>query len=405
MKSSIIYSAKTWQRPFLAQENKISDVVADMLETIRKDGDSAIDEYALQFDGQKPAKIELLPFDDYKLDESLKLSILEAAKRIKRFARFQKEDIGNKSFSDSFGEYGQVVKPIARAGCYIPGGRYPLISTALMTLIPAKVAGCSQRIAVSPSLNPAILAAASLAGATDFYHVGGVQAIGALAFGYRDLQPVDIIVGPGNAYVNEAKALIQRQIKIDGLAGPSELLALCDAKTPIEWLALDALAQSEHDPMALSIIVSSDENWLKTMESFLRNDKKYDRLVSNQQILLLLTSSTEEEIEFSNDFAPEHLMLCNANISVEELTNYGSLFVGINSAVALGDYCSGPNHTLPTARFARQTGGLSVQTFLKTQTIQRINEQGRQHLSQVAMPIANAEGLEFHYESLRVRTK
>jgi|GEM_PF-4696638 len=199
MKSSIIYSAKTWQRPFLAQENKISDVVADMLETIRKDGDSAIDEYALQFDGQKPAKIELLPFDDYKLDESLKLSILEAAKRIKRFARFQKEDIGNKSFSDSFGEYGQVVKPIARAGCYIPGGRYPLISTALMTLIPAKVAGCSQRIAVSPSLNPAILAAASLAGATDFYHVGGVQAIGALAFGYRDLQPVDIIVGPGNA--------------------------------------------------------------------------------------------------------------------------------------------------------------------------------------------------------------
>ncbi|NVJ61370.1 MAG: histidinol dehydrogenase [Gammaproteobacteria bacterium] len=399
----MISSASNWKRPSLQDDSAIEQTVREMLETIRSNGDESIDEFSEKFDGQKPEVITLKPFNEYELDGCLKVAIREAAKRIKTFARFQKEDIGNKTFTDDFGEFGQVVSPIERVGCYIPGGRFPLISTALMTLIPAKVAGCIDRIAVSPSDHPALLAAASLAGATQFIKIGGVQAIGALAYGYKSLRPVDAVVGPGNAYVNEAKAQLQRKLKIDGLAGPSEMLALCDENQPIEWLALDALAQSEHDPMALSVIVSDNEAWLKKEEAFLKADEKYANLISGQQIALVLCQSVDEMIEVCNRFAPEHLMLCDDRINSNQLKHYGSLFVGANSAVAMGDYASGPNHTLPTIGYARQTGGLNVQTFLRIQTIQKVSDNGRNELAALSMPIAKEEGLDFHYESLKIR--
>ena len=272
-----------------------------------------------------------------------------------------------------------------------------------MTLIPARIAGCSVRIASSPSDHPALLAAASLAGATQFRLIGGVQAIGAYAHGYLNQDKVDLIVGPGNAWVNEAKNQCQGKIKIDGLAGPSELLALCDGDQPIEWLAYDALAQAEHDPNACSLIASDDKAWLEKLHQHLSASPEGQQLIEKRQVDLIYAKSAPRLQSFAEFYAAEHLMLCHKNISADDLTNYGSLFVGANSAVALGDYISGPNHTLPTLGYARQTGGLNVNTFLRVMTVQEINDEGRNSLCKAAMPLAEAEGLTNHFESMKVR--
>jgi histidinol dehydrogenase len=399
----MITKAKNWKRKQLDNEPELSIKVSEIIQQIRTRGDEAINEYATRFDQQKPKVIKLKPFDDYQLDKELSACIKFAAQRIEKFAEFQKHGLKSASFNDEFGTFGQVVSPIERVGAYIPGGRYPLISSALMTLIPARVAGCQTRIACSPSDNPAILAAASLAGATEFIQIGGVQAIAGLAFGYRNNSPVDIIVGPGNAWVNEAKKQLQANVKIDGLAGPSELLALCDQQQPLEWLALDALAQAEHDPMACSILVSDNSKWLARMLCYLESNAQTKKLLTNRQIELVLAESTQEIIDFSEAYAPEHLMLCHNAIATTSLTNYGAIFIGANSAVALGDYICGPNHTLPTLGNARKTGGLNVTDFLRLKTIQSISQQGRQDLSLMAMPLAKAEGLLAHYESMKIR--
>ncbi|WP_444996532.1 histidinol dehydrogenase [Aliikangiella sp. IMCC44359] len=400
----MITNAQNWQRPLLDQNADIENQVRQMLFDIASDGDSKIRELSEQFDRQPPQFIQLKPFADYQLDSQLADAIKLAAQRIESFARFQRSGIDSKQFADEFGSFGQVVSPINRVGAYIPGGRFPLISTALMTLIPAKVAGCPVRIACSPSAHPAVLAAASLASATQFIQLGGVQAIAALAQGYETIEPVDLIVGPGNAWVNEAKKQLQSRVKIDGLAGPSELLALCDDKQPIEWLALDALAQAEHDPLACSLIVSDSRNWLDSLLAYLTSNQNTQKLLEQRQIELIYAQSVNELITFSETYAPEHLMLCHQQIKAEQLNHYGSLFVGANSAVALGDYITGPNHTLPTLGYARQTGGLNINTYLKICTIQQLNDHGRQQLSEAAMPLALAEGLTFHYESLKART-
>jgi histidinol dehydrogenase len=408
----MIINAANWQRRCLNEgskqskstEKSLQEKVSEILTDMRKNGDLAIDQYAMQFDQNKVRRIKLKSFEKYELSSELAESIQLAAKRIEAFCKFQKEGVVSRSFEDETGSYGQVVKPIERIGAYIPGGRYPLISTALMTLIPARVAGCPVRIACSPSDNPALLAAASLAGATEFIQIGGVQAIGALSQGYQQTEAVDLIVGPGNAWVNEAKKQVQSQVKIDGLAGPSELLAICDDKQPVEWIALDALAQAEHDPMACSLIVSDSIIWLKQLQQFIESRQETKALIDNRQIELILANSKEDLIEFSQQYAPEHLMLCHALIDKSELTNYGSLFLGANSAVALGDYITGPNHTLPTLGYARQTGGLNVNTYLRVLTTQSVTDAGRTKLSKSAMTIADAEGLKYHYESLKVRS-
>jgi len=400
----MIIKAKDWLRPELKSDENISTKVSQILSSIRLEGDSAVERCSKEFDQQSVNFIELKPFNEYDLTDELSRSIQLAAQRIEKFAQFQMKGQESRSFTDEMGTFGQVVSSIERVGAYIPGGRYPLISTALMTLIPAKVAASPVRIACSPSTHPAILAAASLAGATQFIQVGGVQAIGALAYGYQQIKPVDLIVGPGNAWVNEAKKQIQSQIKIDGLAGPSELMAICDNQQPIEWLALDALAQAEHDPMACSLIISDDINWLQKMLNFLESKEATKKLLINKQIELIFNDSVDSLIQFSNDYAPEHLMLCHREIKQNDLVNYGSLFIGANSAVALGDYISGPNHTLPTLAYARQNGGLNVSTFLRTLTTQKLSDKGRQELSKVAMPIAEAESLKFHYQSLKIRS-
>ncbi|MDQ7049089.1 MAG: histidinol dehydrogenase [Enterobacterales bacterium] len=405
MAKSNIVNAEQWSRPALASDPQLTNKVAEMLQAIQQNSAKAVEQLSLQFDQRLPKMIELESFDSYALDRQLAESIKTAAQRIERFAQFQKQSVKTTSYRDEYGSFGQQVLPIERVGAYIPAGRFPLISTALMTLIPAKVAGCPVRIACSPSDDPAILAAASLAGATQFIQIGGVQAIGALAFGYQQIKAVDLIVGPGNAWVNEAKKQIQTQTKIDGLAGPSELLAICDDQQPIEWLALDALAQAEHDPIACSLLVSDSLPWLQKMQGYLESKTEMKVLLENKQVELILAKDHQALIDFSNDYAPEHLMLCHKGIKADSLVNYGSLFFGANSAVALGDYITGPNHTLPTLGFARQNGGLNVMSFLRILTTQSITDQGRKSICQQAMPLAKAEGLEFHYQSLKIRSE
>jgi histidinol dehydrogenase len=400
----MITKAEDWVRPELADQPEIAASVAEMLQAIEAQGEPEVERLALKFDQQAPIKIALQEFDQYKLDVELKAAILLAAERIENFARFQKASLQSAEFSDEFGRYGQTVSCLENIGAYIPAGRYPLISTALMTLIPAKVAGCQKRIACSPSSDPAILAAASLAGATEFWQIGGVQAIGALTFGYKSITPVDLIVGPGNAWVAEAKKQVQHKLKIDGLAGPSELLAICDGNQPIDWITLDALAQAEHDPMACSIIVSDSRSWLVDLLAYIESSPQSKALLDNQQVALVYAESEADLVDFSEAYAPEHLMLCHENIQAQALTHYGSLFIGANSAVALGDYISGPNHTLPTLGYARQNGGLSVNSFMKVTTFQALNDNGRKQLSQAAGHIAKAEGLSFHEQSLQVRS-
>jgi len=400
----MITKAADWLRIPLGPSDGVRTMVTGMLKRVQDEGDLVIDQLALEFDNVKPTLITLKPFEEYNLDNELADSILIAHKRIEAFAKFQLGGVKSHSYRDEYGTFGQNISAIEKIGAYIPGGRYPLISTALMTLIPAKVAGSKTRIACSPSVNPALLAAASLAGATRFIQLGGVQAIAALAYGYQNTPGVDLIVGPGNIWVNEAKKQLQCIVKIDGLAGPSELLALCDGDQPLEWLALDALAQAEHDPFACSLIVSENQDWLCRLDRYLENNKQFSNLVKANQIQLIKTESVEQSIEFSESYAPEHLMLCHDGIEEKDLSNYGSLFVGANSAVALGDYITGPNHTLPTLGSARQTGGLSVNTFLRIQTIQKVNDVGRKVLSKSAMPLAKAEGLMSHYESLKIRS-
>lgn len=398
-----IKKTSDYVRPALKDNQQVAETVAQILSDIKTEGDAAVDRWAQQIDGRKAGYVQLKPFDAYDLGEDLKASIQYAYQRIKNFCQFQAKHLNNDQFSDDIGEFGYKYQPIERIGAYIPGGQFPLISTALMTLTPAQVAGCPVRVACSPSDHPALLAAASLAGATEFLHLGGAQAIGALSFGYQNTSPVSLVVGPGNAYVNQAKAQIQGRTAIDTLAGPSELLIYANQVQHPEWLMLDALAQAEHDANAVSVVVSESEQLLENLYMALANHDDGKQLLAGENVVLLLSQNQDESVAFINDYAPEHLTVCDEDFDCSLLTNYGSLFIGENSAVAFGDYCAGPNHTLPTEGAAKFSGGLCVHQFLKVQSTQRISDAGRTELAKHAATLAEAEGLVYHQKSAVVR--
>ena len=263
--NQFIIQAQSFRRPVIDNLLAVEQTVEEILTDIQLNGDEAVNRWSEQIDKQKARFIELKAFGDYDLDEELAEAIQFAYSRIKNFCEFQIKNLKTESFNDEIGDFASVYQPLQSIGAYIPAGRFPLISTALMTLTPAQVAGCPIRIACSPSENPALLAAASLAGATGFLQLGGAQAIGALSYGFDTIKPVNMIVGPGNAYVNSAKAQIQHRTKIDTLAGPSELLIYANELTHPDWIILDALAQAEHDKDAVSIIVSTSETLLQTL--------------------------------------------------------------------------------------------------------------------------------------------
>lgn len=401
--SANIILVKNFIRDEFKDNQNIKQTVDTILNDICLNGDNAVNQWSQKIDGQPGQIIELKPFDEYPLKTELANAIKSAYARIKKFCDFQAKDLKNDSFKDDFGDFGYIYQPIERIGAYIPGGRFPLISTALMTLTPAQVAGCPIRIACSPSAHPAILAAASLAGATQFVQLGGAQAIGALSYGFGEINPVNMVVGPGNTYVNEAKLQIQYRTKIDSLAGPSELLIYAEDINNPQWIMYDALAQAEHDPNAISMIVSSSQQLLENLYTCINDHMTGCNLIKDQQIVFVLAESTQQAIDFINQYAPEHLLICDATSDMSVFKNYGSLFMGENSAVAFGDYCAGPNHTLPTLGAAKYTGGLSIHTFLKVLSTQQVNNKGRIYLSNTSAILAQAEGLLFHKQSAEIR--
>lgn len=401
MKDRIIQANK-FTRPVIENLQTVEITVAKILKDIETNGDSAVNRWNKKIDGQHATFIKLLPFDEYNLEPEVANAIKSAYDRIKKFCEFQMKNLQNDNFSDNFGTFGYIYQPIEVIGAYIPGGKFPLISTALMTLIPAKVAGCSRRIACSPSIHPALLAAASLSGATDFLHCGGAQAIGSMSYGFEKMKPVDMIVGPGNAYVNSAKKFVQSRTKIDALAGPSELLIYANRLKNPMWIVMDALAQAEHDPNAVSLVVSTSKQLIKDVYNLVSASNAGLQLIENQQILFIEAGNDTQAVTLINDYAPEHLMVCD-DCDTSLFTNYGSLFIGENSAVAFGDYCAGPNHTLPTNGTSRSTGGLSVHQFLKVLSTQNVNDFGRKELAKTSSILAKVEGLTFHQQSCEVR--
>jgi histidinol dehydrogenase len=299
---------------------------------------------------------------------------------------------------------GQRVRPLDAVGCYVPGGRYPLPSTLLMTVIPAQVAGVQRIVVASPNPAPEILAAAAMLGITEFYRVGGAQAIAAFAYGTETILAVGKIVGPGNAYVTAAKKLVAFDCAIDMLAGPTEIVVTSEDGKP-EWIAADLVAQAEHDPDALAIFVTTTDTLARIVVGEVKRQSRSSptaRESIRRNGVAIVARTADEAHQITNRLAPEHLTV-DSESDLAWVRNAGSIFIGPYSAQPLGDYISGPNHTLPTSALARVRGGLSVADFLKVITVQEYQPDGLRRLGPAAVSIAEAEGLHGHAEAIRAR--
>ncbi len=375
---------------------------------VRKGGDAALRRYAAKFDGISP-QISLRITEDEiqkawdETSEELKRALKTAAKNIRAFAERQRPKEWD--FSAARGvQVGQRVRPICAAGCYVPSGRYPLPSTLLMTVIPAQVAGVERIVVVSPRPAKETLAAAALLGVKEMYRIGGAQAIAALTYGTESVPRVDKIVGPGNAYVTAAKRLVAFDCAIDMLAGPTEIVVTSEDGDAAA-IAADLIAQAEHDPETLAVLITSKAALADRVIAEMRPRLSANRIAAEsirKTGLAIVTATVEEARAITNQLAPEHLTVDSAS-DLEWVENAGSVFVGRYSAQPLGDYISGPNHTLPTAGLARVRGGLSVMDFVKVITVQEYQPDGVQALGPAAIALAQAEGLIGHAEAIRER--
>jgi histidinol dehydrogenase len=331
----------------------------------------------------------------------LRSALEAAAKDIRRFSQWQKPREWTRSAGGV--SLGQLVRPLASVGCYVPGGRFPLVSTLLMTVIPAQVAGVRNIRVVSPRPSPEVLGAASLLGVREFFRVGGAQAIAALAYGTRSIPRVDKIVGPGNMYVTTAKKLVSFDCAVDMLAGPTEIVIVSNDGQPA-YIAADLMAQAEHDPETLAVFITMSKRLAnavtRSIESSLGNNGiARESLTARGSVLL--AKSREQAFEWANRIAPEHITVSRNHVGLVE--NAGSVFVGNYSAQAAGDYASGPNHVLPTAGAARFRGGLSVMDFVKVITIQELSCRGLRRIAPTVLKLAETEGLDAHARSVRLR--
>ncbi|GHV83036.1 histidinol dehydrogenase [Spirochaetia bacterium] len=404
-------------------EKELREKVSTIIDDVRQNGDAALKKYSAEFDKTSRTvwRVSLQEIEDAKSSlTGTELSAMKAAlKNISDFAQAQFSSISElKDFSPLPGlTMGHKKIPVDAALCYVPGGVYPLYSTALMLVTPAKIAGVPRIAACSPvvkgtaSINNKTLAALSIAGASEIYALGGVQAIAAFAYGTEQINPVDLIVGPGNSYVAEAKRQCYGQVGIDFVAGPSEVMIIADKDADPRLIACDLLAQSEHDPLAQGILVTTDEDLgKKVLEIFEFELKTLETAgvagASWRDFgAVYLVSSIEEAVDFANKRAPEHLELnCAGSEKIaEKLRNYGSLFIGQWAAEVFGDYAAGPNHTLPTLKAARYTGGVWAGTFLKTLTWQSANRQAAAVLSPLVQELALGEGLAAHARAAAAR--
>ena len=370
-------------------------VARPILEAVRRQGDRALAAYTRRLDGYHgPLRLDSAALARAWNQSApvLRRALRQAERNIARFARLQmprewRRRLGPGSFA------GQLVRPLGSVGCYVPGGRFPLFSTALMTAVPARTAGVERVYVSSPRAAPLVQAAAHAAGATAVFAMGGVQAIAALAYGTETVARVDKIVGPGNLYVTAAKKLLAGEVAIDFLAGPTEVVIVAQDGNPA-WLAADLLAQAEHDPQAAAILITPSHALAEAVARHVPRRSK--------NCTALLTGSLPQALELANRIAPEHLSLADPDW-VKQVRNAGSVFLGPFSPEAAGDYATGPNHVLPTAGAAHFRGGLSVLDFVKIITVQQLTPTALRALAPTVTALARAEGLEWHARSVEMR--
>jgi histidinol dehydrogenase len=391
-----------------SQFGKVEPQVRKIIADVRRRGDTALRKYAEQWDGlgsRRPLRVSPREMDEALRSAApqLTLALRKAAENIRRFALLQKPKPWRQTRLGV--ATGQIVRPLDSVGCYVPGGRYPLVSTLLMTVIPAQVAGVKNIRVVSPQPRLEVLAAAAMLGVTEFYRTGGAQAVAALAYGTESVNRVDKIVGPGNLYVTSAKKLVSFDCAIDFLAGPTEVVILShDGRS--EFIAADLVAQAEHDPEALAILISTSAELAKsvlkrTQQLSRKNPIAKDSL--HRHGVILLAESREQSLAWANEIAPEHITVSRKDVAL--IRNAASVFIGDYSAQAAGDYASGPNHVLPTAGVARFRGGLSVMDFVKIITVQELSRKGLRRLAPTIEYLAETEGLQAHADSIQERVR
>lgn len=406
-----------------AQDDSIDTVVANILKDVKTRGDAAVLEYTNRFDKTNAASLAELELSKAELIaalESLPIAQREAlqaaADRVRSY--HEKQVMQSWTYTEADGTLlGQQVTALDRVGLYVPGGKAAYPSSVLMNAIPAKVAGVKELIMVVPTpngeKNALVLAAAAISGVDRVFCIGGAQAVGALAYGTETVPQVDKITGPGNAYVAAAKRRVFGVVGIDMVAGPSEILVICDGKTNPDWIAMDLFSQAEHDELAQSILLSPDADFLNavaaSIEKQVKDMPRQDiiRTSLENRGALILVKDLEEAANISNYIAPEHLEL-----SVEDpyafskkIKHAGAIFMGRDTCEALGDYCAGPNHVLPTSRTARFSSPLGVYDFQKRSSLIMVSSAGAQTLGKVASTLAYGEGLQAHARSAEYRLK
>jgi len=392
-----------------AQDPQVQSSVRRILADVRKRGDAAVRAYTRKFDGVSPKDFSLA--DRLAAIPQEQADALRAAhERIKAFHEKQRQE--SWEFSEADGtRLGQKVSALARVGLYVPGGKAAYPSSVLMNAVPAKVAGVGEIVMVSPNPNALVLAAAELAGVDRVIGIGGAQAIGALAYGTKRIPRVDKIVGPGNAYVAEAKRQVFGEVGIDMIAGPSEILVICDGTTDPDWIAMDLFSQAEHDESAQAILLSPEEKYLDAVAASIKKllpgmERKSVITASlKKRGAFVLTRDLEEACAVANRIAPEHLELAveNPEAWVPRLTRAGAIFLGRWSSEAIGDYCAGPNHVLPTAGTARFSSPLGVYDFQKRTSIISVSEKSAAVLGKIAKTLADGEGLPAHARAAELR--
>jgi len=406
-----------------AMDESVEITVTQILAEIRKRGNKALIEYTNRFDHVNVSTIAELELSQSNLQQSLKdlpeqqrQALEQAAERIKTYHERQVSASWQYQESDNT-LLGQKVTPLDRVGLYVPGGKASYPSSVLMNAIPAKVAGVSELIMVVPTprgeRNDMVLAAAAISGVDRVFTIGGAQAVGALAYGTETIPQVDKIVGPGNAYVAAAKRRVFGIVGIDMVAGPSEILVICDGKTNPDWIAMDLFSQAEHDELAQSILLSPDSDFLdavaysidQQIETMPRKD--VIRASLENRGALIQVKDLDEACAIANQISPEHLELSveNPEYWVEKIRHAGAIFMGRHTCEALGDYCAGPNHVLPTSRTARFSSPLGVYDFQKRSSLIQVSELGAAKLGAIASILANGEGLPAHAKSAEYRFK
>ncbi|OIN00718.1 histidinol dehydrogenase [Polynucleobacter sp. QLW-P1DATA-2] len=410
-----------------ADDVAIDAAVVEILSAVQKQGDEAVISFTKQFDRLNISNVSELEIPHQELEQAYSSLSAEqknaldiAAKRVRAYHEKQKIEAGCHSweYEEADGtRLGQKVTALDRVGIYVPGGKAAYPSSVLMNAIPAKVAGVTEVIMVVPTpdgaRNPLVLAAAYLSGVDRVFTIGGAQAVGALAYGTKTIPSVDKIVGPGNAYVAAAKRRVFGRVGIDMIAGPSEILVLCDGTTNPDWIAMDLFSQAEHDEQAQSILLCPDAAFIEQVQISINKllpemprAKVIEASLTNRALLIQVKDMTEA-CEIANAIAAEHLEICAEDPRkwADQIRHAGAIFMGNYTSESLGDYCAGPNHVLPTARTARFSSPLGVYDFIKRSSMIEVSEAGAQSLGAVASTLARGEGLQAHARAAEMRLK